>query len=126
MTAAPASRIDRKQAESDLLAMLTDAARTRSTVTYRDVAVHVFGGRVPARSRLIMDLLSDVDERFFADHGVVIASLVVRADSGIPGVGYFSFLASQFGRDVSDPERAWREEAERVWALFERSSDADR
>ena len=66
---------------------------------------------------------NDLFRRFFEEHGVVIASLVVRADSGVPGAGYFTFLASRFGRDVSDPVRAWREEAERVWALFERSSD---
>lgn len=103
---------------SVLLGMLEAAARNRATVTYRDVAVHVFGGTVPARSRLIMDLLSEVDEQVFVEHGIIIASLVVRADSGIPGEGYFHFIASRFGRDVSDPRAAWCEEAEKVWATF--------
>ncbi len=103
---------------ASLLEMLESAARGRATVAYRDVAVHVFGGTVPARSRLIMDLLSEVDEQVFAERGVIIASLVVRADSGIPGAGYFDFIASRFGRDVSEPREAWREEAEKVWAEF--------
>lgn len=98
--------------------MLLDAARNRGTVTYGDVSVRVFGGRVPARSRHIMDLLAEVDEEEQAASGTIIASLVVRADSGIPGAGYFAFLARRFGRDVDDPEAAWRAEAEKVWSVY--------
>ena len=102
----------------DLRAMLVEAARQRATVTYSDVSLRVFGGTVPARSRLIMDLLSEVDEEIFTERGIIIASLVVRVDSGIPGAGYFVFIADHFGRDVSDPPAAWRSEAERVWKAF--------
>lgn len=98
--------------------MLIDAARHRSTVTYSDVSLHVFGGRVPARSRLIMDLLSEVDEEEQAARGIIIASLVVRADTGIPGAGYFTFLARRFGKEVAEPAEAWRREAELVWAAY--------
>lgn len=98
--------------------MLVEAARQRSTVTYSDVALRVFGGRVPARSRLIMDILGEVDDEMQAARGIIIASLVVRADSGVPGAGYFAFIADRFGRDVSDPRRAWQLEAEKVWAAF--------
>ena len=114
---------DWARARSELLAMLEDAARHRGTVTYSDVALRAFGGTVPARSRLIMDLLTEVDEAVFAEQGIVIASLVVRSDSGIPGAGYFTFIATRFGRDVSDPEAAWRAEAERVWAAYRSSAD---
>lgn len=107
-----------QQAKRDLVSLLERAATQRGTVTYSDVALHVFGGTVPARSRLIMDLLSEVDEEMQASHGIIIASLVVRSDSGIPGAGYFTFLATRFGIDVSDPETAWRDQAERVWAAF--------
>lgn len=103
--------------------MLAEAAQGGATVTYSEVAVRVFGGRVPARSRLIMDLLAEVDEEIAAETGVVIASLVVRADSGIPGAGYFTFIASRFGVDVSDPEAAWRRQAEKVWAAFGSGGD---
>jgi hypothetical protein len=98
----------RTQRKRELYEMLVEAAQHRSTVTYSDVALRVFGGRVPARSRHIMDLLGEVDDEVYAERGIVIASLVVRSDSGIPGAGYFTFIASRFGRDVSDP----------VWAAF--------
>jgi hypothetical protein len=102
--------------------MLADAARDRATVTYSDVAFRVFEGQVPARSRLIMDLLSEVDTEVAAERGIVIATLVVRADSGLPGAGYFTFIADRFGRDVSDPAAAWHDEAERVYAAFAEES----
>lgn len=102
----------------ELIGMLEVAACNRATVTYSDVAVHVFGGTVPARSRLIMDLLSEVDEEIERERGIIIASLVVRSDTGIPGAGYFTFLATRFGADVSDPKAAWEREAERVWSAY--------
>lgn len=109
---------DRSVAKRELRDMLLEAARARATVTYSDVALRVFGGRVPARSRLIMDLLSEVDEEEQAARGIIIASLVVRADTGVPGAGYFTFLADRFGRRIDDPEGAWRDEAERVWRAY--------
>lgn len=107
-----------RQAKRDLREMLAEAAAERGTVTYSDVALRVFGGTVPARSRLIMDVLSEVDEELQAERGIIIASLVVRADTGLPGAGYFVFISDRFGRDVSDPEAAWRAEAERVWCAY--------
>jgi hypothetical protein len=115
----------RSEQKEELYRMLAEAAVARSTVTYSDVALRVFGGRVPARSRLIMDLLSEVDAEVEAARGVIIASLVVRADSGMPGAGYFTFIARQFGRDVSDPRAAWLAEAERVWNAFARGQEHD-
>ncbi len=106
------------QLKRSLREMLVDAARIRATVTYADVAFRVFEGLVPARSRLIMDLLSEVDSEVEAERGVIIATLVVRADTGLPGAGYFTFIADRFGRDISDPAAAWHAEAERVYAAF--------
>lgn len=111
---------DRATAKAAMRDMLTEAAVERRTVTYGEVSLRVFGGLVPARSRYIMDLLSEIDEEEHARSGVIIASLVVRADSGIPGAGYFTFLASRFGVDVSHPADAWRTQAEKVWARFDR------
>lgn len=109
---------DRSAAKEQMRQMLIEAARERRTVTYGEVSVRVFGGLVPARSRYIMDLLGEIDEEEQEARGVIIASLVVRRDSGIPGAGYFTFLAGRFGRDISDPPAAWLKEAEKVWASY--------
>ena len=107
-----------QEAKRELIAMLEQAARHRGTVAYGDVSLQVFEGRVPARSQLIMDLLSEVDEEMQQSRGFTVASLVVRSDSGIPGAGYFTFLATRFGIDVSDPKAAWLAQAERVWDAY--------
>ena len=81
--------------------MLAEAGRSRSTVTYGDVARRALGGRVSARSSALMDLLGEVDSAADARLGCMVASLVVRADSGMPGDGYFHFA-----------------EVERVWVAY--------
>ena len=74
---------------------------------------------VCARSSALMDLLGEVDSAIDAEHGIMIASLVVRADTGMPGDGYFVFAAEELGRAALDDPRAfWLAEVERVWDAF--------
>jgi hypothetical protein len=101
-----------------LTALLASAASRRSTVTYGEAARVAFDGRFSARSGALMDLLGDVDSVEDERRGVMVASLVVRADSGIPGDGYFAFAANELGRDISDREAFWRSEVEAVWASY--------
>lgn len=106
------------EAKALLRALLTDAARARSTVTYGEAARVAFGGRFSARSGALMDLLGEVDTEEEAARGVMIASLVVRKDTGMPGDGYFAFAAYELGRDVSDRAVLWQTEAEAVWEAY--------
>ena len=106
------------RARADLTALLAEVASRRSTVTYGEVARRVLGGRVSARSSALMDLLGEVDTAIEAERGVIAASLVVRADTGIPGEGYFHFAAAELGRHIEDPAAFWRDEVERVWSSY--------
>jgi hypothetical protein len=106
------------QAVERLTDLLVATAARRSTVTYGEAARVAFRGRFSARSGALMDLLGDVDEGFSASHGIMIATLVVRADSGRPGDGYFHFAHDVLGADVSDREAFWSSEAARVWSAF--------
>jgi len=108
-----------------LLHLLVDAAAGRTTVTYGEAARRAFDGRFSARSGALMDLLGDVDTQVMDERGVMIATLVVRADTGRPGEGYFAFAADAMGRDVSDRERFWREEAEAVWEAYAEGNVAE-
>lgn len=105
-------------AELRLRSLLESSARHRHTVTYGEAAREAFDGRFSARSGALMDLLASVDDAYSRETGLVIASLVVRADTGMPGDGYFAFLGGELGRDVRDRERAWRAEASAVWDAF--------
>lgn len=106
------------QARSRLISRLAEAAQSRSTITYGEVARWVFDGRVSARSGALMDLLGEVDTQAEQQRGIIIASLVVRADSGMPGEGYFLFAEEQLGRHIDDRAAFWSTEAERVWDSF--------
>jgi len=106
-------------ARDRLSRLLAEVAAARSTVTYGEVALRVFDGRVSARSGALMDLLGEVDAAAFADDGVIIASLVVRADTGMPGEGYFAFAAEELGLPAhEDPRAFWEHEASRVWDAY--------
>ncbi len=104
-------------AKGRLFALLVSAAADRTTVTYGEAARVAFEGRFSARSGALMDLLGEVDEEQERERGVMIASLVVRADTRMPGDGYFSFV-ERIGRDVSDRRRFWLTEAEQVWDAY--------
>lgn len=106
------------EAAARLEALLVDAASRRSTVTYGESARVAFEGRFSARSGALMDLLGDVDSRLDASRGVMIAALVVRADTGMPGEGFFAFARDSLGRDVTDRAAMWQLEAQRVWGAF--------
>ena len=98
--------------------LLAEAGRARSTVTYGEVARRALGGRVSARSSALMELLGEVDTQADARVGCMVASLVVRADTGMPGDGYFAFAARELGRPIDNREAFWRAEVERVWAAY--------
>ncbi|NTU70596.1 MAG: hypothetical protein HGB10_02045 [Coriobacteriia bacterium] len=105
----------------DLEALLAEAAAARSTVTYGEVARRVFRGRMSARSGALMDLLGEVDTAADARLGVMTASLVVRADTGMPGDGYFAFAERDLGRTIGDRRAFWEAEVARVWDAYARS-----
>jgi len=108
-------------ARAALLELLVSVARSRSTVTYGEAARVAFGGRFSARSGALMDLLGDVDESVQLQRGVMLAALVVRKDSGIPGEGFFTFASEVLGREFEGKEEFWRAEAEAVWSAYDES-----
>lgn len=111
-----------KAARERLSGLLVGAASRRAVVTYGEAARVAFDGRFSARSGALMDLLGEVDEAEEAARGIMIATLVVRADTGRPGEGYFAFARDELGRDVSDRERFWHDEATAVWDAYRRGS----
>jgi hypothetical protein len=98
--------------------LLAEVGRSRSTVTYGEVVRRAMGGRVSARSSALMDLLSEVDTEADARLGCMVASLVVRADTGMPGEGYFHFASEELGRPIADRRAFWEAEVQRVWDAY--------
>jgi hypothetical protein len=104
--------------------VLIDVARSRSTITYGELAARVFHPLYSPRSPVLHELLREVCTEQDAERGIMLGSVVVRRDSGIPGGGYFRFAADALGRDVSDPERFWRVEVARVWDSYGGSGES--
>lgn len=104
-------------AKAEAKALLAEAARGRRTLAYCELCDGIRSIRIEPRSFALMRMLNEVCSEEDAERGVMLASLVVRRDSGIPGDGYFHHAAS-LGRDVSDREAFWRAEVERIWAAY--------
>ncbi len=110
---APAWEAAKEQAN----AFIQQRARNRRTLTYAELCREVTAITLKPRSWAIMGFLNEICTEADAKYGIMLATLVVRADSGLPGDGYFRH-AERLGRDVSDPAAYWQSEAERVWAVF--------
>ncbi|TDB38823.1 MAG: hypothetical protein D9V44_03805 [Actinobacteria bacterium] len=92
-------------------------ARERGTTTYSELCDAVTAIRLRPYSFGMMKFLNEVCAEEDAANGIMLASLVTRKDSGMPGDGYFKF-ASGLGRDACDREAFWRSEIERIYAAF--------
>ncbi|MGB4442515.1 MAG: hypothetical protein WBJ62_09890 [Coriobacteriia bacterium] len=104
-------------AKAQANALLEERARERATTTYAELCREVTAITLKPRSWAIMGFLNEICTEADARHGIMLASLVVRADTGMPGDGYFR-NAARLGRDVSDPEGYWRSEVERIYSVF--------
>ncbi len=104
-------------AKAEAKALLGGVARRRGTLAYRDLCDGIRSIRLEPRSFALMRMLNEVCSEEDEARGVMLASLVVRCDTGIPGDGYFRHAAA-LGRDVTDREAFWRQEAERVWDAY--------
>ena len=77
-------------------------------------AVHFDG---PHDSRL-WNLLDEISEAEFETGGGMLSALVVHKDGdSLPGTGFFE-LARELGHDISDKEKFWIREVEKVYAAW--------
>jgi hypothetical protein len=106
-----------------LRALLVGVAQSHTTITYGEISEIVFNRHFSPRSSALSQMLAEVCTLEDADRGVSLAAVVVRADNGIPGKGYFSFAHELLCRDLdpADPKscrRFWQEEVARVWDIY--------
>jgi hypothetical protein len=105
--------VAREQARDALLA----CARTRTTIAYSELCEAITVARFRAYSWSLMALADEVCREEDARTGVVLATLLVRRDTRMPGEGYFAW-AERDGADVSDRDRFWHAQAQRVWEAY--------
>jgi hypothetical protein len=97
----------------ELRDLLAAVAARGETITYDDLRdrLALEGDLVPA-----LRALSEAEDD--AGRGLLTA-VVVRADTGRPGAGWFR-LAAERGRDVADEDAAWKAERDRLRAAHAR------
>ena len=103
----------KEQARTALIA----CARERATTTYSGLCEDVTAIRLRPYTFAMMAFLNEICTEEDAAHGVMLASLVTRKDSGLPGDGYFR-NAARLGRDVSDHRAFWESEVERIYSVW--------
>lgn len=104
-------------------ALLTGIAESGATISYGEVSQIVFGGHFSARSSALAQMLEEVCTLENAARGAMLGSVVVRADTGIPGKGYYVFADDKLRRDLNpaDPascRRFWQREIQKVWETY--------
>jgi hypothetical protein len=87
--------------------LLADIAGRGETITYDDVRA-----QLDLRGDIVPDLRALSEAEDDAGRGLLTA-VVVRADTGRPGQGWFR-LAAERGRDVTDPDAMWHAERSRL------------
>ena len=107
------------EALAEMQRALGEVAEARATITYGELVARVAPGRLSARSAGLGVLLGEICAVEDAERGIMLGSVVVRADSGIPGKGYFRH-AAELGRNVYEPSVFWQAEVERVWDSYAR------
>jgi hypothetical protein len=88
--------------------ILREAARVGRTVTYSELASRV--GPPLTRRHLHRQLLSPLGARCAAAGLPPLPALVVRKDTGAPGIGY------HLGDRTSTPQRTWALDLEACWS----------
>ena len=104
--------------------VLAECARARRMITYSDFMSQIrsIAFDTPRDSRLPQFLAEISTEEAKAERGMMTA-LVVRKDGDQrPGAGFFE-LAGRLGYDVSDPEKFWVEEVNKVFASWQKDEN---
>jgi hypothetical protein len=108
---------DWEQAKEQATQALLECARRRETTTYAALCDTVTAVRLRPYSFGMVAFLDEICEEEDAAHGTVIASLVTRKDTGMPGEGYFRH-ASRIGRDTSNRRAFWEHEVARIYDVW--------
>lgn len=118
-------RADWELAKRQAEAALAAVARERATTTYAGLCREVTAIHLRPYSFAMVAFLDEICRDEDEASGIVVASLVTRKDTGMPGDGYFRQAARE-GHDVADREAFWRENVERVYDAFAQATGRTR
>jgi hypothetical protein len=115
-------RADWDAAKLEAEAALVACAARREVLTYAGLCSSVCAIRLRPYSFAMVAFLDEICSGEDAEHGIVLASIVTRKDTGMPGEGYFR-AAARAGCDVADREAFWRAQLDRVYRTYDDGTD---
>jgi hypothetical protein len=105
-------------AKAEARTILEEVARKkRRPMYYSELSSKITSITFQPDSHDLHGLLGQLSEDSEAEGKGMISALVVHKEDGRPGNGFFT-LAKELGRDISDPEKCWLNELNRVYAAF--------
>jgi hypothetical protein len=110
-------------AKAEGKAALAQCARERKMISYTEFIHHIcsISFETPYDSRLPHFLAEISTEEAKAGRGMMTALVVRKNGDQRPGGGFFE-LAERLGYDVSDPEKFWIEQVNRVFASCQKDA----
>jgi len=107
-------------AKADGKAALVECARARKMISYTDFMhqIRSISFETPHDSRLPQFLAEISTEEAKIGRGMMTALIVRENGDQRPGAGFFQ-LAKRLGYEVSDPEKFWLEEVNKVFASWQ-------
>ena len=108
-------------AKAEGKAALAECARAKKMMSYTDFMHHIcsISFETPHDSRLPQFLAEISTEEVKAGRGMMTALVVRKNGDPRPGRGFFE-LAERLGYDVSDPEKFWIEQVNKVFASWQK------
>lgn len=106
-------------AKAEGKAVLAESARAKKMISYTDFMhqIRSISFTTPHDSRLPQFLAEICTEEAEAGRGMMTALIVRKNGDQRPGAGFFQ-LARRLGFDVSDPEKFWLGEINKVFKTF--------
>lgn len=116
MIAPPAARWN--EAKAQVRAILIRLAELRSApISYSALTAQIQAIHFHPQSQAFADLLSEISREEEQAGRRMLSALVVLADEGIPGSGFFE-LAELLGRDITDRDAMWVHEIAALYDMW--------
>lgn len=107
----------RDHAKRQAREVMEEIASRGETITYGELVQRITAITYRMNGKPLAALLSDISRLTDAQHGVLLAAVVVYAKDGRPGPGFFR-VAEDRGRDVDDEAKCHSSELAAVHAVY--------
>lgn len=113
-----AERQRRNQAKRQAERIVLDAASAQHHLTYGDLVDRIEAITYAPNAPEVTDILTWISRKSFKERGCLVSAVVVRADNGRPGTGFFELLRKLRPSAVGKDDACWRSEVDLVYRTF--------